>query len=371
MAQSASDLSSPADTILDPSPFITGRAAGLGGALSTLADGHDAVYFNPAGIGNSDLKRKGKNATLIDSFFFPYAGVSLNDNAKRTRAQLNAQQAQNDAQTGAAILDANGGERQYARASLIPLGLTLGRTIILPVVDHQMAAVPVGEQSGQVKLRYRSYTGVILGGSISDRSQRLSLGVSQSFGTIEETFGTFQYSDMVDSYQRKKILKDNRKTYAAKGLTVGGTLRIPRAFHPAFSLVARNMGNTANTATSEADKPLVYEEDLTAGFSVSPILGRYGCINLIFEASHLTQNDMAARKKVRGGVELLLGGEDSKSLLGVRAGGNDGGWSAGVHFNLGLISVAAETHAVDVGLDNNRLIERRTSGVVFIDLGSI
>lgn len=38
-------------TVLDPAPWSSARAAGLGGTLSGLADGIDAAYFNPAGIG--------------------------------------------------------------------------------------------------------------------------------------------------------------------------------------------------------------------------------------------------------------------------------------------------------------------------------
>jgi hypothetical protein len=88
------------------------------------------------------------------------------------------------------------------------------------------------------------------------------------------------------------------------------------------------------------------------------------------ESGYLTQKHMAARKKVRGGMELLLGGHNGKSLFGVRAGGNDAGWSAGLHVNLGLIGVEVESHAIDIGLNNDRIIERRGSGVVYIDLAS-
>ena len=45
-------------TVLDPSPFLSARASGLGGAMSTLSDGTEAVYYNPAGIGGLHIGSK-------------------------------------------------------------------------------------------------------------------------------------------------------------------------------------------------------------------------------------------------------------------------------------------------------------------------
>ena len=360
-----------ADTVLDPSPFTTCRAASMGGALSTLADDLDAIYYNPAGIGGAATGNRKADSGPVRSLYFPYASLSLNQNAAAIRSEFNAQQAQNDASAGAAIIDANSGKRQYARASIVPFGMVIGRTAIVPVIDHQLAAVPVGDATGQAKLRYRSFSGFLVGTSLSDSANTLSLGISQAYGTIEETSGTFDYTDMVDSYQRKKILKNSRSSFTAKAANAGMSLRIPKGAHPTLSLVARNMGNTKNPAKQAGNEALVYPEDLTIGFSVSPSIGHLGRFNFILESGYLTQKHMAERKKIRGGMELLLGGVTSKSNLGIRAGGNDAGWSAGLHLNIGLIGLEAETHAIDVGANNKRLIERRTSAIIYLDLGSL
>jgi hypothetical protein len=342
----------------------------MGGALSTLADDFDALYYNPAGIGGGFGNNKSQSGA-VRGFYFPYAAISLNQNAGAIRSEFNAQQAQNDASAGAAIIDANSGKRQYGRVSILPVGFILGRTAIVPVMDHQLAAVPVGDGTGQVKLRYRSFNGWLVGTSVSDAANKFSLGVSQAYGTIEETSGTFAYTDMVDSYERKKILKNSRSSFKAKAANAGMTLRIPKGANPTLSLVARNIGNSKNTAKNHADNDLVYDEDLTLGFSVSPTIGHIGRFNFVLEGAYLTQQQMATRKKIRAGAELLLGGDSSKSDLGIRAGGTDAGWSAGIHINIGLIGIEAESHAINVGANNKRLIERRTSAIVYIDLGSI
>lgn len=368
LGQAEADDTVETDTVLDLSPFTSTRAAGMGGALSTIADDMDALYYNPAGIGGLGFDSKSEKRPFFKGLYFPYVGGSLNENARKVHKEFTATGAQSDAGAGAAILDANAGKRQYARASFIPIGMIFGRVAAVPIVDHQIASVPTGTE-GLIKMRYRTFSGVMVGSSIADNGNRFSLGVSQMIGSIDETLGTFDYVEMVDVDQRKVILKDNRKTYSAGGQNVGLTIRIPKSVTPTFSVVARNMGNTKNAASKPEDDPLIYEEDLTAGFSISPDIGRIGRFHLLIEGGNLTQKHTAARKKLRGGAELLLGGETSKSLLGIRAGGNDAGASYGVHLNLGLIGVEVESHAVDIGINNDRVIERRSSAVVYIDVG--
>ena len=358
------------DTVLDPEPFVTTRANALGGALSTVAGNLDALYYNPAGIGGLEGSKGSGKASAVHGVYFPYAGLSLNANALSTREQFNAKGAQNDANAGAAIMDANAGKRQYARASFIPLGLLMRRAAIVPMLDHQIAAVPVKDSPGDVKMRYRTFSGMMFGTSVADTSNRLSLGFSQTVGTIQETTGTFRYTEMADVDQRKSILAQDRKTYAAKSTNVGMTLRPTKSFAPAFSLVARNMGNTKNTASESGADPLVYNEDLTSGFSVSPRVGKLGHLNLMIEAGHLTQKSIPAQKKIRAGMELLLGGDTGKSTYSLRLGANNGGLSYGFHMNLGFIGVQAESHAVDIGINNERVIERRSSAVISVNLAS-
>ena len=366
----AAAVSGESTTVLDPEPFTTTRANALGGALSTVADDLDALYYNPAGIGGLGLSNRSAKAPFVPGLYFPYVAESMNANAQSTQKQFNAKGAQNDAGAGAAIMDDNAGKRQYARVSFIPMGLMLGRTAIVPVIDHQIAAVPVVNSPGDVKIRYRTFSGFMIGSSVADNANRFSLGFSQAFGTIQETAGTFKYVDMVDVEKRKAIFAQNRDSYAAKSTNVGMTIRVPKSIAPTFSVVARNVGNTKNPSSDSSAEPLVYKEDLTTGFSISPQIGKNGRLNMMIEGGYLTQQSIPAKKKIRAGVELLLGGETDKSILGLRVGGNDAGASYGAHLNVGLIGLEAESHAVDIGIDNERLIERRSSAVISINVAS-
>jgi len=358
------------DTILDDAPFTTARANALGGALSTIAEGLDAIHYNPAGIGGLGFDASPRKSPFTSTFVFPYGGVSLNQTADTVRKEFSAKGAQSDANAGAAIMDAHAGKRQYLRATLMPLGFISGRIAVAPTIDHQIAAVPVSGSPGQVRLRYRTFSGTMIGSSVADYANRISLGVSQTIGTIQETYGTFDYLDFADVGKRKTVLGENRRTYTASATNVGLSLRLPKKISPTFSVVARNMGNTKNRSTNPADEALYFDEDLTVGASISPKLGKIGRFNALLEASRLTQRHTPAIKKIHAGVELLVGGDNGLAPVGIRLGGNEAGISYGMHLNLALIGIEAESHAVNIGINNSRVIERRTSFISYINIAS-
>ena len=252
----------------------------------------------------------------------------------------------------------------------MPVGLFLGRLGVVPVIDHQIAAVPQNTDNSDVELKYRSFSGALIGSSVSDPKGFLSLGASMQVGTISETSGTIPYVDLVDVNKRAAFLSENEKTYQASGINVGMIVRAPNKWSPSLAVVARDMGNTKNAAQKGADTPLVIQEDLTAGFGLSPQIGKWGHLNLTVESGYLTDKHTAAHKKIRAGAELLLGGRNSRSTLGLRAGGNSAGASYGAHLNVGLIGVEVSSHAVDIGIDNERVIERRTSASAYVDVAS-
>lgn len=359
------------DTILDVAPFASSRANAMGGALSTIADDLDAIYYNPAGIGGLGFDKVPLKTPFTKSLVFPYAAVSLNDTANTVRKEFNAKGAQSDAVAGSAIMDAYAGRRQFIRATYMPIGLLVGRAAVVPTIDQQIAAVPVTGTPGTVKLRYRTFSGTLIGTSVADFENRLAMGISQTIGTIQETYGTFQYVDAVDVNTRKEIFSENRKTYTASSTNVGITLRPHlKKLSPSFSLVGRNIGNTKNRAASAGDEPLIYQEDITLGASISPKFKKNMRLNAVFEVSHLTQESIPAIKKLRTGVELLVAGDNSKAPFGLRIGATEAGVSYGAHLNLGLLGLEFESHATNIGLNSDRLIERRNSLVLFVDVGS-
>lgn len=356
--------------MLDNAPFVSPRAHGAAGAITTSADNMDAFYYNPAGIAGHVYQGKAEKQPFVRQVLFPRLGLTLNENAQKLNQEFSANGSTTNANIGAATIKTQDGKRQYARFSVTPVALFLGNLGVAPVIDQQIAAVPINNETSDVELRHRSFSGAMVGSGFTDSKGYFSFGVSSAIGTIEETYATAPYIDIVDVKKRSEIVSANSKTYTASGINAGVTIRHPHKVNPTFSVVARDMGTTKNQASDDSD-PLLFQEDLTTAFGISPALGKFGRLNLAMEGGYLTDPNTASQKKIRASLELLLGKTDgSRSLLGLRAGGTAAGASFGVHLNLGLIGIEASSHVVDAGLNNEKLIERRTSVCAYIDVAS-
>jgi hypothetical protein len=330
----------------------------------------DAFYYNPATLTGQIYDGKSEDKAFVHQVLFPRASITMNENAHSLNSNFGTSGAMSNAQKGAEIIKNSSDQRQYARVSLSPVGLFIGNLGIAPLIDQQIAAVPQNTADSAVEFRHRSFSGLLVGSRVGDSKGYFSLGASTMIGSIEETYATAPYVDIVDVDKRQEILAANRKTYSSSGVNVGTLIRSPKKGNPSLSVVARNVGSTKNKSSS-GESPLVYQEDLALGFGLAPALGKFGRLNLGLEAGALTNKEVSGSKKLRSSVELTIGSsEGSRSLLGLRAGGTSAGVSYGLHLNLGLLAFEVASQAIDVGLDNEKLIERRLSGTVYIDVAS-
>ncbi len=348
-------------TVLSDDPWTSARAAGLGGALSGLADGIDAPYYNPAGIGglHKDKKESGDFLRIL-YFPFPLLGAAINDNSVALFSQFKSREnATTDPVITKAVLDANAGKRQYARNSVVP-AFNMSRFFLGYVLDNQIAAVPYSDGSGLIQTHQRVSSGPAAGFSATDPNDTLYIGAFATSLSRTEIEGDLAFGDFVDPELRKTALSQNTKHYSGTASTAGMIWRItPKAGNPKLSMVARNIGDTTYKS-SDGGEPVVVKEDLSMAFTLSPRLGKWGYFSWTIEGSKLTDPATAVAKKAKTGLELTFGSLfGSSSIFGLRAGGNSAGASFGAHLNFGLLGFQAASYAEDIGTDNNRVIERR------------
>lgn len=354
-------------TVLDDSPIMSPRAAGMGGALSALADGNDAAYYNPAGIGGIHYgKKKPKKAR---QFYFFHGGLSQNKNSQELGKEFRKEGAAKDATIGSAVLDAHAGERQYARAALFP-NFGYSRFIIGPIADIQMAAIPQGEDTDLVDLHYQERSGVAFGASFTDPKERLYLGFFSSYLNIKDVNGEFLYTDVAEKERRKAAIKDFTNKYSGVANNVGLLWRIAKPATPSLAIVARNVGDTHYNKTKGDGENLVVKQDLTVGFAVSPPLGKIGFYNFTVEGAKLSDKNTAVKRKWKTAMEFTFGGRGTHAILGIRGGYNHAGASFGSHLNIGLLGFQYANFAEDIGIENNRVIERRQNFLFSIDLAN-
>ena len=360
-AQASSGEASPTideDTILDEAPIISSRAAGLGGALSTLADDLDAAYYNPAGIGGLHWGKE--KAPLTRKVYFPFVGAGVNKATNSVIKDFRSEDGTRDTTVGRTIINANEGERQYARATAA-FGVVFGRLLVAPFTDHQIAAVSYGQDTDLIKARYRTLTGGVVGASVCDPGGRLYLGFSSFYLSRKETVGDFNYLDMLDKSSRNSAFNDASTKYTGVANNVGAIWRLADKGRPSLGLSVKNLGGTNYKSSSSDSEDLKVEQDFTVGFSYSPNLSKgWGLLNFIVEEDHISNKEISLHKKHKLGLEWLIGGMGSYTTFGLRTGYNEAGVSLGLTLNAGILALEVASQAEDIGVDNKRVTERRT-----------
>ncbi len=353
---------------LSDSFWVSPRAEGLAGALSLFADGLDAPYYNPAGIGG--LEWKSEKSGAVKNIYFPAAGGSINEHSQELNQKFSTSGGKDDSAIGQALVDAAGGTRQFGRGSFIT-GAIVGRFAVLPFLDAQGAAVSQGSD-GLVSGHFRTNSGVVTGISLANAKNTLFLGVSRAFISSTVYKGSVYYHDIIDTSARSKALKDLKTSYSAEVQNYGILWRYPKGVRPSVSGVIRHQGGTEFVSTkSKTDmSPASYKiaEDVTLGFGISPIIDGYLLINYGLEGHHLSDKAMALDKKIATGVEFSLIDSKQKPYLSVRTGYNIAGMTYGFGAAFSMFKVELSSYAEDVGIGNIQYKERRTSGLIAIDI---
>ncbi len=370
-ALAADDTEEKSKTVLDASPLLSARAGGMGGAISTIADGAQAPFYNPANIGRLNEGDKGDN--LLRLLHFPYAGVSANENARKLNKDFDTQNASESKAVSDSVLAAHAGKRQYARANFLT-GLILGRVGLFQYEDIQIAAVKKRpeENPDSVRTSYRNLQGTGLGFSVANQKQTIHLGAFSSYQYYSAIEQDVPYSSLSTSQGRSDLTKGATR-YEGTTTNVGLTWVMANFGRPTLAVVTKNVAGAYyslrnDQAHPELPKSKKEKEDYTLGFSVSPRLGKQSEIHFIIEGQHLTDTQTALNKKFHTGLELNLLGHGSDALFSLRSGYNLAGLSYGASLNLALVQFEVSSYAEDVGIANNHLAENRLQAVFSVNV---
>lgn len=356
------------DAMIDRAPMVSARGGGMARALSTLADSNDALYHNPAGLGGANDSQNPPSKSWIRQFHFPWVGTALNADTLNFYQDLQAGGIAQSSEFAPAVIGSYAGRRQYARFSFFP-NFGLGRSVIGPLVDEQVAVVPVESESDQVVLHERTTTGFVMGTGFADRQGRLYLGYTLMSLTRADTVGQFDFNDIAGPEGRDNIEAESKTTRSGLSHNVGLIWQIAEKMRPRLGVVIRDVANTSYTVSSGNGENESDPQDVTIGMSMSPRLGNFGSMSMILQGSRLTDADTATNKKVAIGWELLAPRFSGQSLFGLRLGYNLAGLSFGTHVDVGIVHVSVASEAHDVGLNNKHTVDRRYVLAACVNLG--
>lgn len=343
---------------LDEAPWADARSQGLSRAIGPIANGIEAPYYNPAGIGGQ-YRSKDQPRPAITRLTVPHFALGLHDNSSRILQQMSDGKGLQSQGISDEILETQVDKRHYARVSVVP-NIQFYRMFLGYAYDQQFAAVSRNEDASEIDLEMRTSTGLYTGFSLADEFERFIFGVTVGHASRTVTAGTFSFAEIEAPADRRQAFSDHQHRYDGLPIHTGVIWRIRDEWNPSFSLVARDLGGTRYRNRNQELDDLIAEEDLSLGFALSPRLEEWGYVNIVMEGSHLTENDTSLAKKMRMGLELTLGNQfGSEAGLSLQTGLSAAGLSFGCGIQAGILSFHLASYAEDVGIANRRVIERR------------
>jgi hypothetical protein len=360
----ADSSSGSAQLMMDNDLLPSARAAGMSRALETTADDMDAAMFNPAGIGGNH--RSKSNVPFLRRLFFPSANLTANINAFNLYKEFGASGGAGDSAVGRAIVDARAGNRQYARANLTG-GIVLGRMMVLPINDHQVAAASQGNNSGLVDAYYRGTSGFGAGGSIQSPDGRLAVGYFGYKVDRREIQGTFDYSAFTGLDELKAAVRPYTRTLSGTGHNLGLLWRPPVFWNPTMALSLRDAGNT-HFHDKGGGQSSTAKQNLAFGLSANPALGNDFYLLAALGGERLNEPSIAGIKKTHLGLELSYGGLGNYARVSLRGGVSSGGGSIGLAAHLGLLGFQAALQNLDIGAGNEKMVEQRRTFNLYVNV---
>ncbi|MBP6217756.1 MAG: hypothetical protein KA436_04135 [Oligoflexales bacterium] len=361
----------------EENPWISTRAMGMAEAISPLASGIDAAYYNPAGIGG--LTPQNKNA-WARQLLFPYVGTSMNAHALNLGQDWGAKGGIQSGTLGDAVLKSHAGKRQSARISGL-FDLTLQRIELLEFWDYQILMLEQANSDPEKSLliRTRSRSGPGLGFSVTNAAENFYLGLFSSYVTQNELDEQTNFSKIANIDTRNKFLSEHVQSKTTLKHNLGLRWTFGKKSEWALSLVGR--GFQLNSSTSSAKSlglRTPTEEDLTSkdldalilGTSYSLQLKSFLTLQTVLETKNLSSDLVSIPDKIRLGSELNFAGTGllgERALLSLRTGLNTTGISFGLGLHLGLLGLEFASYIQDIGMEGRPVVDRRQALVFYVD----
>jgi hypothetical protein len=323
------------------------RAQGMGGAYSSVVDDADSLFINPAGL----ARVSGVHWTVFD----PRVGVNgietVSDVQKIVGASNSNMANTIDSLYGKRIWGGGGAKTAIA----VPYFAVAG------FANTEAGILAQNPADTSLNLNYFFDYGVAVGTGFDLIPGVFKLGFSAE--RINRTGTTLPVGPATLATLSSSALDaELKRRGTGYGLNAGTIMTVPGPVSPSLSVVYKNIGYTAFTAEEGAGAPPRIEPELVVGASVE-IHAVIMKITPSIDFSYADRPDIQTGKKIHLGIEFAL------PLIDLRAGLNQGYYTAGVGLDLGILKLDAATYGVELGEYPGQMEDRRYMAQVTLEFG--
>ncbi len=330
--------------------FYTGvRSLGMGGAYVNVVNDETAIITNPAGLG----KLRDYTFTVADP---EMSGAFTNTDIVNYTNFLDAMSVQGLLDR----LNQSRGKHWHAKLQMFPSFVAPSFGIGL-LAKYQYNA-RVDSTGTTYRLDYVNDYALAMAYNFRFWSGIIKVGVAGRLVNRAEVHR--------DIPANSTGLTLNSLVAEGMGLAsdVGVILTAPVAGLPALGISVRDVGNTSYTLrggmfTSTTARPLDTEQSVDVALSAQPILANRVRTTFTVEYHGVTTAIRAGQedfmKRSHAGAELNFA-----DTIFVRAGANQGYWTAGVEFASERLQLQAASYGEEIGTPNGRREDRRWVGKI-------
>ena len=324
-------------------PFYTGvRQMGMGGAYTGVVNDETSLLLNPAGLG----RIRDTTLTAVD----PELTGSVKDTSilpisKATQAfDISGLESQ---------LQSHPDQHFYAKAQLFPSLVTTN--VGFGVLANDQISASVDSATSKYNLFYRNDYASVLGYCFRFFGGVLKVGVdarlvNRTEAIVSQATGATNLS-----------LSSIGQSGLGLGSDVGMVLTAPVQMLPALSVTVRDIGTTEYNLSrgfvmSTSQRPHWTTQTIDSGISITPIISNR--IRSIFTVELQDVTNSSGQKSIIRRTHA--GGEfNFTDFLFLRAGFNEGYWTAGVEFATEHFQLQAATYGEEVGDEPAKIEDRR------------
>jgi hypothetical protein len=322
------------------------RALGMGNAYTAVVADGNALFYNPAGL----ARISGFHWTVFD----PRVGANGLDALQAAQKISGA--------NGDLVNTINNlyGTKVWATGGA-KTAITAPGFGIAGFANAEAGLGFHNPANSTINVNYFFDYGIALGVALDFIPEILKVGVVAK--RVNRTGTTLPVGPATLATLDQETLKEEFKSRGTGyGVDLGAVLTVPGPIKPALAFVWKNAGGMNFTHEEGAHAPPIIQNEMILGASLAIDLPLISIVPSV-DYTYFNRTDVQLGNKVHVGVELDL------PLIDLRAGLNQGYYTAGVGLGLGPLDIDIATYGVELGEYPGQQEDRRYVAQLTFQLG--